>query len=611
MASILVKHQTGSKANQTEVFDLANFTEVNFGRGDSVQVKYGDQDDLVSRQHAKITKDANNPDQFFLTDSSTNGTFINALRINKGVPAQLNHGDRVQFGVGGPEFIFELDPPPANSARQTRILPDANNSQATREIPAGTREIQPRPEGRLTSLERRIEEERSGMEQRLADERQALNARVMQESIALSGDIERERNNSRWRMIYAGLALFVVAVLSGTGFYIWKMKTEKVIETSQIQLSNAAEIANKATASANEANEKLTKIEAIKTPEQIYNSFSKSTVFIESHWELINESGGKVYQLYVDSKDNPTRNGDFPVYMQYEDEKGRKHIDPVTTDNPSYGRILSNVATVTGSGFAASDNGVILTNRHVAAPWKYLDGSDLKKANGKVYDVKTKVLSPLTNEQEKMLDNWRASASEMFTKSCNVMRKECMPTIVEGRHISLTVTFPGTMDAYAARLVRESNQADVASLKIDVSEAIQGLPPLDSEDTVNAGEPVTVLGYPDLSPKTYVQIQSTDVFRPDSPIKEVPKTTLSHGSVSMVAKMSPDTRRETQNNYTDGLDAYQLTINSTGSGNSGGPVFNSLGKVIGIYTYGSGKVSYAIPIKYGRNLLMISPELKK
>jgi hypothetical protein len=48
MASILVKHQTGSKANQTEVFDLANLTEINFGRGDSVEVKYNDPDDLVA-----------------------------------------------------------------------------------------------------------------------------------------------------------------------------------------------------------------------------------------------------------------------------------------------------------------------------------------------------------------------------------------------------------------------------------------------------------------------------------------------------------------------------------------------------------------------------------
>jgi S1-C subfamily serine protease len=55
-------------------------------------------------------------------------------------------------------------------------------------------------------------------------------------------------------------------------------------------------------------------------------------------------------------------------------------------------------------------------------------------------------------------------------------------------------------------------------------------------------------------------------------------------------------------------DAFQLSINSTGAGNSGGPVFNSSGKAIGLFTYGSCNigdacVSHAVPIKHGRFLL--------
>ena len=55
-------------------------------------------------------------------------------------------------------------------------------------------------------------------------------------------------------------------------------------------------------------------------------------------------------------------------------------------------------------------------------------------------------------------------------------------------------------------------------------------------------------------------------------------------------------------------DAFQLSINSTGGGNSGGPVFNSSGKVIGLFTYGSciqgdACVTQAVPIKHGRFLL--------
>ena len=54
-------------------------------------------------------------------------------------------------------------------------------------------------------------------------------------------------------------------------------------------------------------------------------------------------------------------------------------------------------------------------------------------------------------------------------------------------------------------------------------------------------------------------------------------------------------------------DAFQLSINTTGSGNSGGPVFNAAGKAIGLFTYGGCRanacVSYAVPIKHGRFLL--------
>ena len=54
-------------------------------------------------------------------------------------------------------------------------------------------------------------------------------------------------------------------------------------------------------------------------------------------------------------------------------------------------------------------------------------------------------------------------------------------------------------------------------------------------------------------------------------------------------------------------DAFQLSVNATGSGNSGGPVFNAAGKVVGLFTYGRSRggtaVSYAVPIKHGRDLV--------
>jgi S1-C subfamily serine protease len=57
-------------------------------------------------------------------------------------------------------------------------------------------------------------------------------------------------------------------------------------------------------------------------------------------------------------------------------------------------------------------------------------------------------------------------------------------------------------------------------------------------------------------------------------------------------------------------DAYQMSINSTGEGNSGGPVFNTKGRVIGLFTYGrsidgDAAVTFAVPIKHGKALLAL------
>ena len=79
MERIVLKHLSGSKANQVEEFPLNHVKELVLGRDPSSTVKYDpDRDDLVGRQHAKITQDPNDPSQFIVTDlNSRNGTFVN------------------------------------------------------------------------------------------------------------------------------------------------------------------------------------------------------------------------------------------------------------------------------------------------------------------------------------------------------------------------------------------------------------------------------------------------------------------------------------------------------------------------------------------------------
>src|ERR1700693_1711980 len=121
MERIVLRHLSGSKANQVEGLPLSHFSELISGRDPSASVKYDpNRDDLVGRQHAKIIRDQADPNQFIITDlNSRNGTFVNRQRIVGSV--KIAPGDAVQFGAGGPEFQFDLEPPPQQYLNQTRI----------------------------------------------------------------------------------------------------------------------------------------------------------------------------------------------------------------------------------------------------------------------------------------------------------------------------------------------------------------------------------------------------------------------------------------------------------------------------------------------------------
>src|SRR5215216_6123822 len=150
MERIVVKHLSGSKANQVEEFPLAHVKELILGRDPSSTVKYDpDRDDLVGRQHAKITQDPNDPSQFIFTDlNSRNGTFVNRQRISGTV--RVNPGDVVQLGPGGPEFVFDVEPRPAGATKATRMAqtnsmaPTMPGGPATR-VPGGPGQQPPPP----------------------------------------------------------------------------------------------------------------------------------------------------------------------------------------------------------------------------------------------------------------------------------------------------------------------------------------------------------------------------------------------------------------------------------------------------------------------------------
>ena len=131
MERMLIKHLSGSKANQVEEFALKHHNEIVLGRDTSATVQYDpDRDDLVGRQHARVSRDPNDANGFLLTDlNSTNGTFHNKQRVTGTV--KLNPGDSVQLGPGGPEFTFDVEPRPKYATKATRIAESAVSAGST------------------------------------------------------------------------------------------------------------------------------------------------------------------------------------------------------------------------------------------------------------------------------------------------------------------------------------------------------------------------------------------------------------------------------------------------------------------------------------------------
>ena len=119
---IVIRHISGSKANQIEEFNLDGRSEIRFGRDPSCDIVYGaSRDDVVSCNHAVIAISTREPLAFTLSDlGSSNGTFLNKHRVEG--KKELLPEDTVMFGQNGPSFSFDVQPRPANLFGRTRVI---------------------------------------------------------------------------------------------------------------------------------------------------------------------------------------------------------------------------------------------------------------------------------------------------------------------------------------------------------------------------------------------------------------------------------------------------------------------------------------------------------
>jgi S1-C subfamily serine protease len=522
----------------------------------------------VGRQHAKIVQDNNDPTQFTITDmNSRNGTYLNKQRIVG--TARIVPGDVVQFGAGGPEFQFDLEPRPAQHVRPTREA-SASMSPVLGGSPPPTRTGEPMPTPLPVTAEAQGRVGKATVERMIADTKRKSNAMLF--------------------VVGGGLMVVIVALVAAVVVMKpWKRDIpprppapERKPSVGEIAQTNA-----------------------------------NTTVYIECGWKLYYTStGGQLYHRYIpnvfigpDGNRYRIVNDNRPLVAAYL-AVSNEEWEPLLTDTKS-GYVASIGGEHSGTGFTVTSDGFILTNRHVAAAWRTsYDFPDSANPGVLVRMSDEGQWVPLLRENGAPM---LVPAPQGWVPANSKLAGQRLQGGFDGRNDYLDVTFAKNELRFPAKLARVSDRHDVAMIKIDTPEPVAKVELFDNYESIKLGDSAIVLGYPGVSPKILGLVTSQDVFNPQTKARIIPDPTVSVGNIGRVIR-AEEAAAAKDRVYSMMGDAYQLTINSTGAGNSGGPVFDEYGRAIGIFFAGSSRggatITFAVPIRYGKELMTTTPIMK-